>query len=337
MPPSLASLLAVSLPALISASPLFFNSSSIGPHLDKRSVSGPAINSNFPDPSLIWVPSENLWYAYGTNGNGKNVQVATSANFNAWTLQGSVDALPNSGSWSAGNVWAPMVAQLDNGQFVMYYAATSSSLNTHCIGVATSSTARGPYTPQSQPWVCHETQGGSIDAAFHHHPDGTKWVVYKIDGNSLGNGGTCNNGVPPYKSTPLMLQQVSAADGFTKIGGETQVLDRDDGDGPLIEAPSLIHVNGVWFLFFSSGCYAETTYDLSYAYATNVKGPYTKKRAPVAPTLVTGDYGLKAPGSACFAKDGSKVVFHAFLGNDINSGRGMWTGIPTFSGTDVTL
>ncbi|KAG6839791.1 hypothetical protein C0991_011665 [Blastosporella zonata] len=310
-------------------------------NITKRdTIRGPVISINFPDPSILWVDSENSWFAFATNGNGKNVQMATSPDFITWTVTGQ-DALPTVGAWVyAPNkaVWAPMVIQIADGSFVMYYAATSAQDSTaHCVGVAISTTVRGPYTPQADAFVCHLDLGGAIDAAGHHHPDGSLYVVYKVDGNNRGNGGSCNNGVPPIKSTPIMLQKV-AADGFTKVGSEVQILDRDNGDGPLIEAPSLIYVNGVWFLFFSSGCYAETTYDLSYAYATeSVSGPYTKAQGPIAPLLVTGRDGLKAPGSACAAKDGSKILFHAWLGDSINGGRGMWTGIPTISGTTITL
>lgn len=45
----------------------------------KRSVpSGPATRANFPDPSLIWVPAENSWFAFATNGGGHLVQVRYS-------------------------------------------------------------------------------------------------------------------------------------------------------------------------------------------------------------------------------------------------------------------
>ncbi|KAG6863462.1 hypothetical protein C0993_011374 [Termitomyces sp. T159_Od127] len=248
------------------------------------------------------------------------------------------DLLPTVGAWvdkTNPAVWAPMVLSIANDSFVLYYSATSAQDPTaHCVGVATSSNVRGPYTPLADPFACHLDQGGTIDAAGHHHPDGSLYVVYKIDGNNRGNGGSCNNGVPPIKSTPIMLQKV-AADGYTKIGSEIQILDRDDRDGPLIEAPSLIHVGNVWFLFFSSGCFAEETYDLSYAYASSVTGPYT--RSPDAPLLSSGKDGLKAPGSACVAIDGTKLLFHAWLGDDINGGRGMWTAAPSISGTTITL
>jgi beta-xylosidase len=230
-----------------------------------------------------------------------------------------------------------MVIQLPDNSFVLYYSATAAANNQHhCVGAATSTNIRGPYTPIDATIACPISQGGAIDPAGHHHPSGDLYVVYKIDGNSLGHGGSCNNGVAPIVSTPIMLQKV-AANGYTPVGSPVQILDRSAADGPLVEAPSLIYVNGVFFLFFSSGCYAETTYDLSYATATSVTGPYTKAGAPTAPLLVTGTYGLRAPGSATFAKDGSKVVFHAYLGADINGGRGMWTGIPTFNGATVTL
>ncbi|KAJ7157319.1 glycosyl hydrolase [Mycena filopes] len=327
--------------ALLSLSVVFFCAQLSRATPSKRSVAaGPAVGINFPDPALIWVPSENLWFAFATNGAGHNVQLATSPDFVTWTVDTTATPLPKVATWasqSAPNVWAPMVIQLDSGSFVMYYSATSASnTNSHCIGAATSTTIRGPYTPIQATIACPISQGGTIDAGGFHHPDGSAYVVYKIDGNNIGHGGSCNNGVAPIVSTPIMLQKV-AADGHTLVGAAVQILDRDAGDGPLVEAPSLVFVNNVFFLFFSSGCYADTSYDLSYATATTVTGPYTKAGAPTAPLLVSGKYGLRAPGSATVAKDGSKIVFHAFLGADINSGRGMWTGVPTFSGKTVTL
>ncbi|KAJ7053891.1 glycosyl hydrolase [Mycena amicta] len=332
---SLLSILAIGSSATAVPGPSFsFNTTT------RRSVSGPAISRNFPDPSLIWVPQENSWFAFATTGNGKHVQLASSPDFVTWTYE-NTDPLPTVANWvaSTANVWAPMVIQLteSDNTFVMYYSATAAS-NTaaHCVGAATATNIRGPYTPIQSTLACPISQGGAIDPAGHHHPDGSLYVVYKIDGNSLGHGGSCNNGVAPIVSTPIMLQKV-AADGHTLVGSAVQILDRDAGDGPLVEAPSLIHVGSTFFLFFSSGCYADTSYDLSYATASVVTGPYTKAGSPTAPLLVTGTDGLRAPGSACVTKDGSKIVFHAYLGSDLSSGRGMWTGIPTFSGSTVTV
>ena len=83
---------------------------STAPLINKRSVNGPVIASNFPDPSFIQVGSQ--YFAFSTSGGGKNIPVATSSDFNSWSLTDG-DALPVVGAWSNGaNVWAPDVVQL---------------------------------------------------------------------------------------------------------------------------------------------------------------------------------------------------------------------------------
>lgn len=69
-----------------------------------------AINADFPDPGFVKGPN-GLWYAFGTNGNGKRVQVATSPDFKTWTLL-DVEALPTLAGWETEvDHWAPDVIQ----------------------------------------------------------------------------------------------------------------------------------------------------------------------------------------------------------------------------------
>ena len=181
-------------------------------------------------------------------------------------------------------------------------------------------------------------QGGAIDPAGFSDSDGSRYVVYKVDGNNIGHGGSCNNGVAPIVSTPIMLQQV-ASDGITPMGSPTQILDRDDNDGPLVEAPSLVLHQGTYVLFFSSNCYSSSYYDVSYATSTNgVRGPYTKAQYPVAPLLVTGnDNGrLYSPGGLDVASDGVNVVFHSDLGTNADT-RQMWAGEISINGQTVSI
>ena len=181
------------------------------------------------------------------------------------------------------------------------------------------------------------SQGGAIDPAGFWD-DGTLYVVYKIDGNNIGHGGNCGNSVDPIIPTPIMLQEL-AGDGITRVGDPIQILDRDDADGPLVEAPSLALVDGTYVLFFSSNCYSSQYYDVSYATSTSgVKGPYTKAGYPVAPLLVTGsDNGaLYAPGGLDIDVDGTTVVWHADLGTTSDT-RQMWSGKVSISGQTVTI
>lgn len=75
--------------------------------------------------------------------------------------------------------------------------------------------------------------------------------------------------------------------------------------------------------------YDTTKYDVSYATAGAIAGPYTKDHFPDAPLLVTGAASnigdLSGPGGTDFNSDGSKIVFHAFEnGKDITNGRAMY-------------
>lgn len=64
------------------------------------------------------------------------------------------------------------------------------------------------------------------------------------------------------------MQQKVAGNGIDKIGSPYQVLDRDDNDGPLVEAPSIAKLpDGRYVLFFSSNCFYSINYDVTYAIA----------------------------------------------------------------------
>ena len=164
----------------------------------KRSITGPVITSNFPDPSFIEVGD--TYYAFGTN-NGVLVPWATSTDFSSWTVQ-SGSALSSAGSWSSGkDLWAPNVVQVvssnlqritlvgthrltsanQGNTFVMYYSAKLSDDSTHCVGVATASTPNGPYDPVGDsPLACPSSQGGAIDANGFQDADGSLYLLYKV-------------------------------------------------------------------------------------------------------------------------------------------------------------
>ena len=301
-----------------------------GSVLPRDSKPKPVIPGNFADPSIIRV--DNKWFAFATNArgdtkdhSGPNVQISTSPDGKKWTKpDGKTDALPNPGCWvdkgapgtDGADVWAPHVIELPNphkfreGQFVMYYAARESNgLHRHCIGAAVATKVEGPYLARSEPIVCASDKGGAIDPAAFQDSDGKRYVTYKIDGNAIGHGGTCNNMKDPIVPTPIMLQGLRD-DGVTPEGDAKQILDRDAGDGPLIEAPSLVKFEDIYYLFFSSQCVTDTNYDTSYATSKDLCGPYKKTDRPLI--VAGGDLGLVGPGSAMAAPD----VFTAANGKD---------------------
>jgi hypothetical protein len=126
-----------------------------------------------------------------------------------------------------------------------------------------------------------------------------------------------------------MLLEV-AADGITPVNQPMAILDRDDNDGPLVEAPSLTRLGGKYFVFFSSNCYDKPLYDSSFAVADSIYGPYTKR----GPLLLTGDMGLTAPGGLEIAVDGRHAAFHA---GEVGS-RFMYSAEISYDGgTQITI
>ena len=279
------------------------------------------ISADFADPSLM--QDNGTWYSFATKYHSINVQAASSPDFKAWTIHKGYDALPTVGKWVDQRkpaVWAPSISKNDAGKFVMYYSARSAKhLSKHCVGVAVADTILGPYTPDDEVFVCDPSKGGEIDASgFRDDSTGKRYVVYKDDGANLGRGGACGNAIPPIYPTPLMLQEVQG-DGFTKIGKPFKLIDRADIDGPLVEAPSLMRTKeGKYILFFSSNCFNTKWYDISYAMAEKLEGPWVK----YGPLAVTGTDGLRSPGGASVAEDGVHMVFHA---NDHEGHRALYT------------
>ncbi|KAK4549157.1 hypothetical protein LTR36_007615 [Oleoguttula mirabilis] len=312
---------------------------------------------------ILQQPANATSYEYGTS----NIQIATSTDFLNWTLQPSIDdPLPKTGEWVTqgmtlikpsipkANVWAPGIIQrpTDN-KFIMYYSADKASLHNgtesahvpgrhpppHCIGAAVSETddPAGPYKPVATALACPIDQGGAIDpAAFQDH-DGTLYVTYKIDGNNIGHGGLCGNTKAPIVQTPIKLQKMHP-DGTTKDGNETTIMDRIKADGPLVEAPALVRSHeGIYFLFFSSGCTRSPTYDVKYATAQNITGPYERAQYPF---LQTGDWGLLAPGSVGVHDDGNggfNMAFHARVTAPQGNIRAMFTTKLEFNGRVATM
>ncbi|KAH9908491.1 glycoside hydrolase family 43 protein [Xylariomycetidae sp. FL2044] len=301
-----------------------------------RSLSGPFMGVNFPDPSVIW--GDGSWKAYATSSNGKYVPVATSSDTFSWTLTGN-DALPNVGSWVDPRntaIWAPDVQKNDAGVYVMYYTAQQNG-GSHCIGVATSTTAIGPFTPTNSPLLCDTAGGGVIDPSGYD--DGVdRWILWKVDGNSLGGATSCQSGTPSgsYKPTPIKIQRV-ARDATTLLDSAKTILDNQgqSNDG-IVEAPALYKVaDGNYVLFYSAHCYSSDDYDIEYAWSSTIDGAYANRGILIR---TVDNKGVFAPGGLDIDPNGKNVVFHGRLAaNQGGSGsRELYSAVLSISGRSVS-
>ncbi len=264
----------------------------------------PVIDQDFPDPDLLKVGD--TYYAFATNSGNKNIQVAKSADLVTWQMLD--DALPQRPKWASetfGLIWAPEVTTWDGGKtFTMYFVARDIASNRQCIGAATNDKPDGPFKAAgNKPLICQADLGGSIDPSSFTDEDGSKYVLWKNDGNCCGI------------ETDLFIQKVSP-DGLTLEGQPTKLIKNDQAwEGGLIEAPTLWKHGGKYYLFYSANDYAGVKYATGYAVADTITGPYAK---PSKKPLLATDYKSGAalgPGGqdVVLDKKGQTwLVFHSW-------------------------
>jgi beta-xylosidase len=232
----------------------------------------PVLRADFPDPHVIKVGD--TYYAYATNGAGKNIQLATSTDLVKWELRS--DAMPALASWvrlSIPNVWAPEVLQVGE-QFLLYYTARDEESDRQCVGVAVADAPEGKFRdPNNGPLVCQVEEGGTIDAHPFRDADGTLYLYYKNDGNCCGI------------ATHIYVQPLTP-DGLSLTGEPTRLVRNDRAwEGRVVEAPTMWLHEGRYYLFFSGNDYAGIPYAVGYATCESAVGPC--EDAPENPILAS--------------------------------------------------
>ena len=239
----------------------------------------PLIDEDFPDPDV--VATDDGWRAFATGTNGLNIRTAATPDLRSWTVERR-DVLPRLPAWATtGRTWAPDVSQRADGTWVMYVTAQHAASGRQCIGVATSPTADGTFTPaDDEPLVCPVEEGGAIDASTFTDDDGTRYLLWKTDGNCCG------------LDTWLEIAPL-AEDGLALAGEPTRLLKQDQPwEGDLVEAPVLVRHDDEYVLLYSANAYGGDAYAVGAARATELLGPYTKQPGPV----LASHGGLRGPG-----------------------------------------
>ncbi len=254
---------------------------SASPGAASPSAATPVLDQDFPDPDILEV--DGTYYAYATQrpGPNQNIQLATSKDLKTWQTADK-DPLPELPAWATtGRTWAPEVTKIGDG-YVMYFTAHSVNPDLQCIGVARATKPTGPFTNVGdKPLICPAGEGGAIDAASFVDADGTRYVVWKNDGNCCG------------KDTWLQLQKTTP-DGLRLAGPPVKLVKQDQPwEGNLVEAPTLVRRGTQYALLYSASSYAGDQYATGYATADKITGPYRKAPQPL---LSSSGTGLIGPG-----------------------------------------
>jgi beta-xylosidase len=219
----------------------------------------------------------------------------------------TVEAVPTLPTWAATNLdtgglsWEPEVYRLA-GRYVMYFAPTilNSVPLQHCIAIATGSSPAGPFTVQSQPFVCQRSMGGDIDAGVFvdkNGPDGPahpNYLIWKSD----------NNTTPGV--TPHIWAQPLSNDGLHLLGQAVEIYTPDQPwQDNLVDAPQ----STLWLFFYAGVGYATPQYGMGVVHCTSPLGPCSGGDSE--PILSSNQQGL-GPGEETYfvARDGSDWLLY---------------------------
>ncbi|MDR7252620.1 beta-xylosidase [Nocardioides sp. BE266] len=288
-------------------------------------VPRPVLNVDFPDPAVVETPGGLV--AYST---GDRVPYAWARRADG-TWQRGRGVLTHRPTWSReGGVWAVDVVRV-SGVWLLYYATPVQGMGEHgrCIGVARSSSARGPFRPVgSAPLVCPSyakvptaqdpmlprdptlPRAGVIDPSFFRDADGTPYLVYKTD------------------RTPSSIRLVQLNDeGQGVSAGATSVeLVRSAG---VLENPSLVVRPEGYVLLLSEGDWTRCGYRTRWIRSATL-GDWTVPETGML--LDTATTGLCGPGGADVVDDGATRLFlHGWTCRGTTSpctGQGKWDHKP---------
>jgi beta-xylosidase len=234
-----------------------------------------------PDPFVL--ADGDRYLLYSTQVGLHNVPVATSPDLRQWSPPS--DALPQLPAWAAwGRTWAPGVTRLGD-RYLLYFAAHHRNSGRQCIGVATSASAAGPFaSPAPDPLVCQTHLGGSIDPHPVIDTDGAAYLLWKADGNAIGQPST-------------LFAQRLAPDGLSLTGEPSALLTSGAAwEQPLIENPALVASGHSYTLLYSGGWWESAGYAIGYATCATPLGPCTK--ATVDRPLLASGGDQAGPGGA---------------------------------------
>jgi hypothetical protein len=168
-----------------------------------------------------------------TSGGAANAfPVYESTDLTSWTLATHIFSSATKPTWATGDFWAPEIHHVGQ-HWVAYFSArnTDGKLS---IGAAYADAALGPYTALAQPLV-HDANMGLIDASELTDTTGTPYLLWKEDGNAVG------------QPTPIHIQPL-AADGLSLTGTRATLITNDQTwEGAVTEGPFMIEHAGSYY------------------------------------------------------------------------------------------
>lgn len=237
----------------------------------------PAQHPNKPDstltsgePLILADPTIFLdgdtYYLYGTSNVDNGFEVYQSKDLKKW--EGPVGAtnglaLSKADSWGTGSFWAPQVFK-HNGKYYMAYAANEQ------IAIAVADSPKGPFKQATKAQIPATTK--EIDPFVFFDEDGKAYLYH--DRLTTGNIIFCAQ----LSSDLSKVEESTVAECIRATLPWENTANNSWG---VTEGPTVVKLDGTYYMFYSANDYQLITYAVGVATATSPYGPWTKSEKPL--------------------------------------------------------
>lgn len=257
------------------------------------------------DPSVVKRADGSYLVAH----TGNNIALKTSTDRTAFRNAGSV--FPNGAPWTttytggSRNLWAPDLSYR-NGQYFLYYSASTFGSNRSAIFLATSPSGNsGTWTDRGLVIESRTSDNfNAIDPDLVVDDQGRWWLSF----------GSFWSGIKMVALNPATGKRSDST--IRSIAGR---------GGGAIEAPNIVKRGSYYYLFvsFDRCCQgAASTYRVMVGRATSVTGPYTDRNGVAMNSgggteILAGQGGVHGPGhqDVLADNDSDVLIYHYYADN----------------------
>lgn len=271
--------------------------------------------SNIGDPYLV---TENGKYYVTATCDGKGYDIYSSEDLVNWTKEGRIFTSSSTEGWVRSSLWQPQIVIGDDGNYYLYYCGNNDG-NSLRIGVAVADSITGPYKDAlDHPLLPYNV--ATIDPNLYKDDDGRMYLYFSRD--------CSENIVDGHHTSQLycieMETYTSIKDDMDPVLLVTPEQDWElaSGDYRWNEGPDILKHDGKYYLFYSGGCYADSTYAIGYAVSDSPMGPFVKyENNPV----ISSTDSVSGPGNNSFfvTLDGKELYtcYHTHTIKSIGGGN----------------
>ncbi len=250
------------------------------------------------DPTIFY--DQGTYYLYGTGNSNEGFWVYTSPDLKTWKGPAGAKngyALIKGDSFGSGKFWAPQVFRYKD----LYYMAYAAD---EYIAIASAKSPLGPFTqekPEKIPCDTHQ-----IDPYIFFDDDGKVYFYHvRLD---RGNRIYVAEMTPDLRQIKKETLRECVATG--KNPAEAQWENTNNQDWGVIEGPTVIKRDGIYYLFYSANDYRSPDYAVGYATASSPLGPWTRYGgSPILNRKLVGENGT---GHGDIFEDASGKLFYVF-------------------------